>query len=596
LYDATNQLTTDGSISHAYDNNGNRTDPGYSAGAGNQLLTDGTWNYHYDNEGNRMNKVSIANGDAWTYTYDNDNHLTTAIHKDSSGNLLETVDYRYDVFGNLLEEDTLIPGFATSVSRHAYDSNGQLLADHDGSCNLVTRYLNGDAVDQVLARESASGSVAWYLGDREGSVRDLVNNSGAVIDQIAYDAFGKKTSESTPSSGDRFGYAGAQYDIGAGAYIFNARYYDPTTGSWTTQDPTGFGGGDPNLYRYVANQPTDMTDPSGLDSVAVVGTDVGDNPTLGERHIIGKIDSRGGYLNTVSLSEAFGEYDVPLAELQQAARMVQSGSLSYTQQDQVMFYQIQKTHVGLYGSDYPTRDKIVGIVDAILQVPFDITAMANGARAGDTAAWIRRGIGLDIVSNENGAPYHRGQVAGNTAMLIAQAPHLAAMGPARPAPRASQKSVEARVQALDGSLTPRPKTSAVTNWRGEPVRIPEGHVMSPSDPAMSAPPIYEAGPFTTAERADMLSGESGGTRLSPHHRHQLPTTWGGVIDELPGPGHPTGNTHTKGTPSRHPSASIFNSMEGGKTLRQSEISSHWNGKGLRLIEVEPDVWVDPGPQ
>jgi RHS repeat-associated protein len=263
LYDATNQLTTDGSIFHSYDNNGNRTDPGYSPGAGNQLLTDGTWNYHYDYEGNRISKVSIANGDAWTYTYDNDNHLTTAVHKDSSGNLLETVDYRYDVFGNLLEEDTLIPGFATSVSRHAYDSNGQLLADLDGSGNLVTRYLNGDAVDEVLAREAANGSVAWYLIDREGSVRDLVNNSGAVINSQGYTAFGVMTFQTNASAADRFGYAGAQYDIGAGAYILGERYYDPTTGVWTTQDPSGLSA-DVNNYRYVGNNPTDYTDVTGL--------------------------------------------------------------------------------------------------------------------------------------------------------------------------------------------------------------------------------------------------------------------------------------------------------------------------------------------
>ena len=29
-------------------------------------------------------------------------------------------------------------------------------------------------------------------------------------------------------------------------------------------DPLGFGGGDPNLYRYVTNAPTNATDPSGL--------------------------------------------------------------------------------------------------------------------------------------------------------------------------------------------------------------------------------------------------------------------------------------------------------------------------------------------
>jgi hypothetical protein len=40
--------------------------------------------------------------------------------------------------------------------------------------------------------------------------------------------------------------------------------YDPTTGRWTTEDPIRFEAGDANLYRYVKNDPTNATDPSGL--------------------------------------------------------------------------------------------------------------------------------------------------------------------------------------------------------------------------------------------------------------------------------------------------------------------------------------------
>jgi uncharacterized protein RhaS with RHS repeats len=39
--------------------------------------------------------------------------------------------------------------------------------------------------------------------------------------------------------------------------------YDPTTGRWITCDPIGAAGADPNLYQYVRNNPTNLTDPSG---------------------------------------------------------------------------------------------------------------------------------------------------------------------------------------------------------------------------------------------------------------------------------------------------------------------------------------------
>lgn len=39
---------------------------------------------------------------------------------------------------------------------------------------------------------------------------------------------------------------------------------DPTIGKWLSEDPVGFQAADPNLYRYVGNNPTNKTDPTGL--------------------------------------------------------------------------------------------------------------------------------------------------------------------------------------------------------------------------------------------------------------------------------------------------------------------------------------------
>jgi uncharacterized protein RhaS with RHS repeats len=43
-----------------------------------------------------------------------------------------------------------------------------------------------------------------------------------------------------------------------------ARYYDPIDGTFISKDPIAFRGGDTNLYRYVQNNPTNLTDPFGL--------------------------------------------------------------------------------------------------------------------------------------------------------------------------------------------------------------------------------------------------------------------------------------------------------------------------------------------
>jgi RHS repeat-associated protein len=130
------------------------------------------------------------------------------------------------------------------------------------------RYLNGptgDLVDTVLARESAGGTIAWYLPDRLGTVRDLINNSGAIIDHIDFSAFGTVLDQSDASEGDRMmGFAGMELDSVTGLNLAVNRVQNPGTGRWTSQDPLGFGAGDSDLYRYVGNMPTLATDPSGL--------------------------------------------------------------------------------------------------------------------------------------------------------------------------------------------------------------------------------------------------------------------------------------------------------------------------------------------
>jgi hypothetical protein len=40
--------------------------------------------------------------------------------------------------------------------------------------------------------------------------------------------------------------------------------FDPTVGRWLQEDPERFAAGDSNLYRYTGNDPTNLTDPTGL--------------------------------------------------------------------------------------------------------------------------------------------------------------------------------------------------------------------------------------------------------------------------------------------------------------------------------------------
>jgi RHS repeat-associated protein len=105
--------------------------------------------------------------------------------------------------------------------------------------------------------------VAAYLNDRQGSVRDLMGwGSQTVIDHLDYDGFGQVT-ETAPTVGDRYKYTGREYDADTGLQYNRARQYRPATGTWTSEDLLGLGP-DSNPYRYVGNDPTNVTDPFGL--------------------------------------------------------------------------------------------------------------------------------------------------------------------------------------------------------------------------------------------------------------------------------------------------------------------------------------------
>ncbi len=42
-----------------------------------------------------------------------------------------------------------------------------------------------------------------------------------------------------------------------------ARYYNPATGTFISQDPTGFNSGTTDLYGYANEDPVNQSDPTG---------------------------------------------------------------------------------------------------------------------------------------------------------------------------------------------------------------------------------------------------------------------------------------------------------------------------------------------
>ena len=279
-YDDIGQLTdadasARGDEAYAYDPSGNRVGPQNTVGINNQLLADDTFDYEYDAEGNLVSKTERSTGEVTEYTYDHLNRMTSVTVSSAGGVILSESSYVYDVFNRRIRVDVDSDGdgpLAAETTFTVYDGD-HAWADFDATGSVLARYLFGTRTDEIIARWRPTEGTAWYLTDHLGSIRNIANSVGQNINTILYDSFGNVLSESNPLVGDRFKFTGREYDSQTGLYYYRARFFDPATGRFTSQDPMHFAAEDLNLYRYGFNSPHSGTDPSG--NIWVVQTVIG---------------------------------------------------------------------------------------------------------------------------------------------------------------------------------------------------------------------------------------------------------------------------------------------------------------------------------
>jgi len=275
-YDYLNRLSTSNqnnnqnACSYGYDPLGNRTSQTATAGScgGNLTLSYAGHNnrmdgYSYDAAGNLL-------GDGLhTYAYDAENRLISV----DGGN---TASYVYDAEGRRVQKT------AGTQAEYLYDLGGNIVAElnSSGSWNRGEIFANG----QHLATYN-NGTTYFDHADWLGTERARSNMSDADCEAITNLPFGDgQSTTGSCTDASPLHFTGQQRDGESNLDYFPARRYSSQFGRFMSPDPTGIFLGnlnDPqslNLYAYVRNNPTSLTDPLGLD---IGGGDCGDDPTCG---------------------------------------------------------------------------------------------------------------------------------------------------------------------------------------------------------------------------------------------------------------------------------------------------------------------------
>ncbi len=126
----------------------------------------------------------------------------------------------------------------------------------------------------------------YVLTDHLGSTIALTNGAGGIVENDAYDVWGKRRNlngmgdfYNAITSATTRGYTGQEHLSDSGLIHMNARLYDPQVGKFLSGDPmdgSPAGRGDWNRYAYAGGNPLNRIDPTGMDD-APPADDSGDS-------------------------------------------------------------------------------------------------------------------------------------------------------------------------------------------------------------------------------------------------------------------------------------------------------------------------------
>ncbi len=258
---------------------------------GNLLKAYAGMHFEYDARGNLVRKRTPAGEQE--YEWDAFNRLLSARVAETSRQ--SEARYFYDAFGRRIAKE--VNGertvFGWDGDTLAYESDGErgthyiyepgtfvplaqyvaepVIGIETPEWKSSDRYVPEDDPLQKVPQRRADAKLFYYHCDQIGTPQLLTDDDGDVVWEASYKAWGEAREViawASRAAGivarNSLRFQGQQEDEETGLHYNRYRYYDPTSGRFTSADPIRLAGGS-NVYQYALN-PVSWIDPLGLSS------------------------------------------------------------------------------------------------------------------------------------------------------------------------------------------------------------------------------------------------------------------------------------------------------------------------------------------
>ncbi|HWZ63623.1 MAG TPA: RHS repeat-associated core domain-containing protein [Steroidobacteraceae bacterium] len=175
-----------------------------------------------------------------------------------------STDYLYNVLGQMYEKSG-----TAGTTIFMQDEAGHMIGEYSGSGGLIEETIWLADIPVATVRPTPCGLGIFYIHTDHLNRPRLISRrtTSDVVWRWDTDPFGTAAPNQNPSGLGTFSYnlrfPGQYYQAETGLNQNYNRDYDPLVGRYVESDPIGLTGGI-NTYAYVSDDPSKLSDPSGL--------------------------------------------------------------------------------------------------------------------------------------------------------------------------------------------------------------------------------------------------------------------------------------------------------------------------------------------